>query len=98
MANLNVTVTVSEGKKKEDKKLTSFAIGESIVRTELSGMNKEARQAKVREFAKRFLTPEQQGLDFVCTVTSDEPAQAAPTAEAAPEATPTPEVEISHCE
>lgn len=74
MSNLNVTVTVQEGKN-ETRKLTSFIIGQSVVKSDLSELNKDARQDRIREIAKRFLTAEQQKLNYLCTVTDDSPAK-----------------------
>lgn len=87
MNNLSVVVTVQEGKN-EARKLTQFVIGGSVVKSDLSELNKEARQDKIKEIAKRFLTPEQQKLSFQCTVVDDSPKKdKAKTAEqAAPEA------------
>lgn len=70
MSNLNVTVTVQEGKN-ETRKLTSFVIGQSVVKSDFTELSKDARQDKIKELAKRFLTPEQQKLNYQCTVADD---------------------------
>lgn len=92
MSSLNVTVSVQEGKN-ETRKLTSFVIGGSVVKAELADLSKEARQEKIQELARKFLTPQQQKLNFLCTVTDaaasskkDKSAATAPAAEATPEA------------
>lgn len=70
MASLVINVSVTEGKK--EKKLTSFMIGDSVVKSDLAGLNKETRQARIKEMAKRFLTTEQQLLQYSCKILSEE--------------------------